>query len=348
MQDINQKNQIIRGLYLGLLGREPDSSGLSNWIKIWQDDVSLEYIVNCFIDSDEYKNNISFTYQKEDKTTIIKSLDNGEVIESEIIVGIGGKNYIISSDDHYLNHIKNGFEPETLNLFTSLAVNSRVVLDIGANIGCTAIFLGDIVESVYAFEPSPTTFAFLEKNILNSGKNNIISQNFGLGAESTRTTLTFSPSNRSGGFVSNQIQVDRDHVTETITIKTLDEVIRLLDIQHIDFIKIDVEGFEKNVICGAMETILINKPVIVLELNHWCLNAFQRTSVPDFLDFLRSVFPILLAVDSSNYMDLHNEDDSYSIMYQHIINFRFPSIVAGFHQSQFEQFFDAYKHGFTP
>lgn len=266
----------------------------------------------------------------------------------ELTIDIGGNQYDITSDDDYLEHIRNGFEPEMVKLFRIFASKSETILDIGANIGCTALLFGELSKNVYAFEPSPTTFAFLEKNISKSGKKNIFPQNIGLGEQFSESTLTFAPSSRSGGFVSNQTQVSVGHTVEKIVIRQLDQVVNSLGIEAIDFIKIDVEGFEGYVLKGAKRTIETNKPVVILELNHWCLNAFQRTSVPDFLDHLRSIFPILLAVDGVNYMDLHEESDSYSVMYQHILNLRFVTIVAGFDETQFNQFRSLYAHGFTP
>jgi protein-L-isoaspartate O-methyltransferase len=117
----------------------------------------------------------------------------------ELKVDIGGKKYQITSDDDYLDYVSNGFEPEMVRLFRTLVRNSDTVLDIGANIGCTALLFSDLSKKVHAFEPSKTTFSFLEKNIARSRKKNIFLENIGLGVESGESTLTFSPSNRSGG-----------------------------------------------------------------------------------------------------------------------------------------------------
>ncbi len=59
-------------------------------------------------------------------------------------------------------------------------------------------------------------------------------------------------------------------------------------------------------------------------------NAFHRTSAPDFLDFLRARFPLLLAVHSSHYLDLHDSGDSYVLMYRHIVQMQFQNIVAAY------------------
>lgn len=264
----------------------------------------------------------------------------------ELEVDIGGKNFLISSDDEYLEQIKNGFEPDMVALFKLFASGSQVTIDIGANIGCTALLFGELSGSVHAFEPSVSTYAFLEKNVARASKGNIQAHNLGLGSEATTSTITFSPANRSGGFVSDQIKANADYNFETIEIQTLDHVASAFNIKDIDFIKIDVEGFEGHVLQGGKETLEQNRPVVVLELNHWCLNAFQRTSVPDFFDLLKSIFPIVYAVDRSYYLDLNNEQESFSVMYQHIVNGRFNNIVAGFDHKQFEQFRTQYEHGF--
>jgi hypothetical protein len=169
----------------------------------------------------------------------------------------------------------------------------------------------------------------------------------GLGTEPGEYTLTFAPSNRSGGFVSNQTPAGAGYTVEKIAIRQMDEVLKSLNVSRVDFVKIDVEGFEGQVLRGAAQTLATNRPLVVLELNHWCLNAFQRTSVPDFFDFLRSIFPILLAVDSDSYLDLHDESESYNVMYHHIIHMRFPNILAAFDESRLDRFRSLYKHQFV-
>lgn len=279
--------------------------------------------------------------------------------ERTVKVRIGGKLYIIVSDDDYLlytivsdddnlKHIEGDFEPLIVSLFQCLVNDGDIVLDVGANIGCTAILFGDLAQEVHAFEPSPTTFEFLQKNIQRSGHKNIVAHKFGLGAEPGEFTLTFSPANRSGGFVADQTKPSAGHVYETIAIRQMDEVVNALNLPNVDFIKIDVEGFEGSVLRGGQQTLSAYRPVAVMELNHWCLNALQRTSVPDFLDHLRSIFPILHAVDGNNYLDLYDEGESYKVMYHHILHARFPNIVAAFEKSQLDNFYRDYEHQFVP
>ena len=267
--------------------------------------------------------------------------------EREVMVDIAGKRYPISSDDTYIDHMKRGFEPNMVRLFQATATGSNTLLDIGANIGCTAILFGTLAKTVHAFEPSATTFAFLKKNVTRSGLGNVSLHNIGLGAESGEFTLTFSPSNRAGGFVSNQTQASAGHVVENIVIHPLDDVVAGLALRGVDFIKIDVEGFEGHVLRGATRTLSTFHPVVVLELNHWCLNAFQRTSVPDFFDLLRSIFPILLAVDGSSYLNLHDPGESYVVMYHHIVHMRFMNVLCAFDESRLQPLRKGFEHQFA-
>jgi hypothetical protein len=129
------------------------------------------------------------------------------------------------------------------------------------------------------------------------------------------------------------------HQIEAIEIAQGDAFLNDSGIGKVDFIKIDVEGFERDVIEGLRETISTSRPTVTLELNHWCLNVLQRTTVPDFFDFLRGVFPYLYAVDTQDIRNLHNPDDDYHVMFRHVAGgFQYQNIVGAFHPAQLEAF----------
>jgi hypothetical protein len=67
-------------------------------------------------------------------------------------------------------------------------------------------------------------------------------------------------------------------------------------------------------------------------MNHFCLDVLQRITIPDFLDFMRSAFPYLYAVDTDNLtiVDLHVPDAAYMVMHEHVVKHRFPNLVGGF------------------
>lgn len=246
-------------------------------------------------------------------------------------IKIGDAIYSVSSDDNYLDAMGVVFEPHMVQLFRALIGPGDVVADIGANIGLTAILFSTLASKVYAFEPSPSTYRILADNLARSGVGNVEEINLGLGQKEESLTITFAKNNRSGGYVSDKIRPETGHVTEEIQIDTLDHYFADKESPP-HFLKIDVEGFEQNVIKGGGEFLQKNKPTVVMEMNHFCLDVLQRITIPDFLDFMRSAFPYLYAVDTDNLtiVDLHVPDAAYMVMHEHVVKHRFPNLVGGF------------------
>lgn len=257
--------------------------------------------------------------------------DKHKEIHMENQIKIGGSVYAVSSDDNYLEAMGNDFEPHMVQLFRALTDPEDVVADIGANIGLTAILFSSLAKKTYAFEPSPSTFRILSGNLTKNSIRNVEPINLGLGNKEETLTITFAQNNRSGGYVSDKIRPESGHVTEEIQIVTLDN---FFSSRHPapSFLKIDVEGYEQNVVQGGGAFLQRAQPVVVMEMNHFCLDVLQRITIPDFLDFMRSVFPYLYAIDTDNttIIDLHVPDKAYMVMHEHVVKHRFPNLVGGF------------------
>lgn len=88
---------------------------------------------------------------------------------------------------------------------------------------------------------------------------------------------------------------------------------------------------------GLSGTIQNNKPVVMFEVNHWCLNALREICLPDFIDQVRTIFPVLFAVHKSHYLNLHDENDRYIFMHENIVSNRFFNAVGGFDLAQFDR-----------
>jgi FkbM family methyltransferase len=244
---------------------------------------------------------------------------------------IGKHSYTITSDDNYLEAVGNDFEPHMVNLYRALITPEDVVADIGANIGLTAILFSNMAKKTFAFEPSPSTFNILSRNLASNHIKNVEVINLGLGKQEETLTITFAKNNRSGGYVSDKIRPETGHITEDIRIDTLDHFFSSSK-NTPTFLKIDVEGFEKNVIKGGTTFLQRARPVVVMEMNHFCLDVLQRITIPDFLDYMRSVFPYLYAIDTDNstIADLHVPDIAYMVMHEHVVKHRYPNLVGGF------------------
>ncbi|KUY54293.1 FkbM family methyltransferase [Burkholderia sp. RF2-non_BP3] len=251
-------------------------------------------------------------------------------------VGIGGRRWPVqgNENDSYIAKLTDPFEPQLVSMLAVLCDNGAQVLDIGANIGCTALALSQIVGEgkVVAFEPVPRTFANLSKNV--GMLSNVAIHNFALGSQAGTVPMQGSEGDSAGAFVANQFQIaNAGYFQVEVPVRTLDEAFPSLGLDRIDFIKIDVEGFELDVFEGGRETLQRFKPRVVLEMNHFCLNMFRRITYPEFRERLLRIFPYVYAVDGTRYLDLTSENDAYVVGYEHTLQFRFPNLVAGFDRS---------------
>ncbi len=158
-----------------------------------------------------------------------------------------------------LDFLTNRLEKESLTWCRRLIRPGMVVVDVGAHIGYyTRIFSRLVGDSgrVLSFEPSSENFPVLSKNLSAGKYRNVTLFNKAVGAENTKGTLFVSPghSNHSlnAGFTESVGQ-------EQVEIVPLDLVLSQQGISQMDFIKVDVEGSEIDVLHG-MKSIIANSP----------------------------------------------------------------------------------------
>lgn len=152
-------------------------------------------------------------------------------------------------------------------------------LDIGANIGNHSHYFSRIFSKVIAFEPSSTIFRLLEINTEDLA--NVRIEKLALGSENSESTLYSNTSN----YGSSSIIKDHDafQMQEKINIKLLDDI--NLGTNSVSLMKIDVEGFEIEVLRGAIDTIISHQPLILLE--QWEHEIVNNTSIS--LSFLNDL-----------------------------------------------------------
>lgn len=170
---------------------------------------------------------------------------------------------------------------------------SQVIIDIGGNIGQTSLVINaNRVECVnnfkiICFEPYPENFNKLLTNInLNSNIQNIKLENIGLGDKNSQVEMFKECISNSGG---NRIVYDPAKNTEgieVVQITTLDNYLESNNIEKVDFVKIDVEGFEYSVLKGAIKTLRKSKPKLYIELDNANLKK-QGSSSAEMISLLK-------------------------------------------------------------
>ena len=138
-----------------------------------------------------------------------------------------------------------------------------VVIDVGANIGIFSVSVAGKVGSngcVIAVEPEPNTFHLLSMNSSRYG--NIIPIPKALGNRIGLLKLFISQSNPGGHSFKKVEYEDRFTLVE---VTTLDKLVEDVRINKVDFIKIDTEGFELEVLEGTKKTLTTFYPHLALE-----------------------------------------------------------------------------------
>jgi len=137
----------------------------------------------------------------------------------------------------------------------------RTMIDIGANIGIFARPSAELFEQVICFEPVFKNFEVLQKNLENY--DNVELHNLGIGDKDQ--TVTFELQTLKCGHTKQveEFVPNPEFEKHTGKLTTLDR----FNFQSVDWIKIDVEGFENAVLEGSRDTIQRNRPWLLLEDN---------------------------------------------------------------------------------
>jgi FkbM family methyltransferase len=178
--------------------------------------------------------------------------------------------------------ISGEYEKNEINwLREQLEINQKqkvVFIDVGANVGLYSIIAAKLLKEkdhVWSIEPDPRNIKRLKKNIQENGisKEIISILETGIGRENGKTMFHLS---KFGGV--SQIAPVGSRGSYEISIRSLDDLFRnKLDSQCHVVIKIDVEGFENSVLCGARDILLKHKPDLIIEIFPNAKNLDKKT-----------------------------------------------------------------------
>lgn len=134
-----------------------------------------------------------------------------------------------------------------------------MIVDLGAHLGETAVAYAEKFPhaTIHSFEPSPRTFAALKANL--QAYSNVRPVNMAMGDTGGTGRLHLNESSATNSLLSSAAQVSDASISQmtktvdevSVTVQTLDGYCRANDIQFIDLLKMDVQGFELHVLQGA-------------------------------------------------------------------------------------------------
>ena len=163
-----------------------------------------------------------------------------------------------------------GYEPETIPLFFRLAARAHVTLDVGAYVGFFALVAGHANPNgrVYAFEPMPTVYKRLQKNVAINKLSNVQCVNCAIG-DAQGTAEFYSAGNEmqcssslSLGFMDGAESM----YSFPVEVVTMDRFVRDNNVERVDLMKLDTETTEPEVLTGMPEILARDHPTIICEV----------------------------------------------------------------------------------
>jgi FkbM family methyltransferase len=188
-------------------------------------------------------------------------------------------------------YLANIYERQTRLALRRLVVPSSLVLDIGANIGAHTLHLAQLVGAngrVIAFEPTDFAFRKLCRNLeLNPALETRVTPCHCFLTERDEDQVPSAiysswPLARDAGLHAKHL--GREMRTETARARSLDSVLSELADRKVALVKLDVDGFECDVLRGATRLLREARPIFVMELSPYVLEE-HGTSLEQLLSF---------------------------------------------------------------
>lgn len=180
----------------------------------------------------------------------------------------------------------------------------KTIIDIGANFGCHTLRFADLVGSqgkVFSFEPQKIIYYQLCGNTIINGYDNITNYNIALGNKNEILKME----NRDYHSLET-INIGDSHLNAYTNLAYNEVEVKKLDdfkFENVAIIKIDVQGYEPDVLDGAIETITKNKPIIFIEIEEPQLNIYGYTSHDIYYRLNNLNYEVKKIIDADHLVD---------------------------------------------
>jgi FkbM family methyltransferase len=174
-----------------------------------------------------------------------------------------------------------GYEQNQIYSFIScIPQNSRgIILDIGANAGTHSLAFAQIFKNVHSFEPNPLLWPQFERNMSLNSLTNVNLHKVGLADKDAELVLHMIDKPNYGlGTFSTKQQYDLPlREVATCSVRHGGKYLAEIKVGKVDAIKVDVQGFEPEVLRGLSEVIKTDHPVIWCEIGEGTSMQFSST-----------------------------------------------------------------------
>ena len=180
--------------------------------------------------------------------------------------------------------LNQSYDSEEINILEKLIKDNFVgiFIDIGSNCGFYSFHFARKDLKVFAFEPVPEIYEELKSNIKLNFCQNIILFNCALGNQNESILFNVSDFEGGSGASSENLKFGKEI---KVSKRKLDDLMNDQNLDNIDFLKIDIEGGELNMLKGAEKLIEKYKPKMLLEIVDIHCDRFEHLP-EDICNFL--------------------------------------------------------------
>jgi len=139
--------------------------------------------------------------------------------------------------------------------------NGDIVVDLGANVGVFSVLASRIAKRVYAYEPVDENYACLEKNVKQNNIGNLVPVKKAVYNKEGEMEINISKFSIGNSLFSNDTMVG----TQKVKTATLESIMRENCLDRIDFLKMDIEGAEYEVLYSTPDDVFNKIERITME-----------------------------------------------------------------------------------
>ena len=197
---------------------------------------------------------------------------------------------LIPNDEGISNELRvfHIHEPLATRIIKNEIKDGMICLEIGCNIGYFALVESKLVGKkgkVIAIEPSPINFQCFQQNLILNKISNVIPLNFAIGNTDTTTQSFVSNSSNWSKVIEQPSSSISEKNLVTVQLKKLDTFVVENGLGKIDFIRMDIEGYENKAYEGMTDTIKQYRPKILVEIHSQLLG---KEKTIEFLNKLKA------------------------------------------------------------
>jgi FkbM family methyltransferase len=205
-----------------------------------------------------------------------------KVLNDNLSLGMGERRYLLFPRDNAVTHSlyqNDLYEPWLYQFlyYNNIDITSTNVVDIGSNNGQIAVEFAHIVGDegkVFCFEPQRIIFQQLCGNVFFNGLDNVYCWNVAIGDHNGETSVQKIDYHNQDEVNFGDVHIGWETYEEKVDLRTLDS----FNLDKVTVIKIDVQGFERQVLLGAKETITKWRPILFIEIEENQLQLYGESS----------------------------------------------------------------------